>query len=323
MSLIKRVLGARTASGQPRGKGWWIRMAISGLMLALSFAFMVYVVYAGWDSLRAQFSNLNWWLLGAAFLSYPLGFVPVLWGWHVTMSRVGGCSNARTNVRLYSLSCLPKRIPGSIWYIASRVALYRDHETSPALTLAATAMETAWLVLSGMSVYLLSLAASATALDPRLRGIAIAGFVLTCAAPMWAPLLLRGVRWLLARRGMSVEIVLRPGDVLRLLGISGLAWVGGGLVLCVLASAVTRVRPADLPALIGAWAAAGAVSLTAGLLVQGMGLREVTLAVLLGRHMPLPVAAAVSLLFRLLLTVGEFIWALIFSWLATLYPQSP
>jgi uncharacterized membrane protein YbhN (UPF0104 family) len=75
--------------------------------------------------------------------------------------------------------------------------------------------------------------------------------------------------------------------------------------------------------LIGAWAAAGAVSLTAGLLVQGMGLREVTLAVLLGNHMPLPVAAAVSLLFRVLLTVGEFIWALVFSWLATRYPQSP
>jgi len=76
---------------------------------------------------------------------------------------------------------------------------------------------------------------------------------------------------------------------------------------------VTPIPLAQLPALVGAWAASGAISLSAGLLVSGMGLREVTLTVLLGYLVPLPVAVAISLLFRVLLMVGEFVWALIFA----------
>jgi hypothetical protein len=113
--------------------------------------------------------------------------------------------------------------------------------------------------------------------------------------------------------GVAVSVRLVARDVLSLLGLSALAWIGGGLVLYVLANAVMPVPPTYIPALIGAWAASGAVSLSAGLLVSGMGLREVTLTVLLGSLVPLPVAVAISVLFRVLLMLGEFVWALVFA----------
>jgi hypothetical protein len=147
--------------------------------------------------------------------------------------------------------------------------------------------------------------------------------LLALGAPLWAPLLLRGVRWLLGRLGVALPIELNARDVPSFLGISGLAWIGGGSVLYVLANAVTPVSVSQLPALVGAWGAAGAISMSVGLLVSGMGLRELTLTVLLGRLMPLPIAAAVSLLFRLLLTVGEFAWALVFVAIIRLTGESP
>jgi hypothetical protein len=259
--------------------------------------------------------------LGLAFVAYPLGFAPVIWAWHLLMSRMGGCSNWRTNLRLYALSCLPRRIPSSIWSIASRVVLYRDQGVDSALTLTATALETIWLVLSGLSVFLLSLpfwsvTGGTSRLDGRLIAVSGACLVLALASPLWSPLLLRGARWLLARMGFRVSVQLAPREVLPLLGLAALAWVGGGVVLYVLANAVTPVSLDYLPSLVGAWAASGAISLSAGLVVSGMGLREVTLTVLLGNLVPLPVAVGVALLFRVLLMVGEFVWALIFAALA-------
>lgn len=319
---VSRPLIARLLGRPERGtKGWWLRVTVGAALLAASLFFLGYVLYRWretlWDTLRQVDARL----FALAFLLYPLGLVPVSWAWHLLMARLGGCSNWRTNVRLYNLSSLPKRIPSSIWYIASRVVLYRDQGVDSALTLTATALETIWLVLSGLSIYLLSLpfwvgVGEPAQLDLRLVAVAAACLALTLASPFWSPLLLRGVRWLLARMGIAVSVRLAARDVLPLLGLSGLAWVGGGIVLYVVANAMTPVPPAQLPAVIGAWAASGAVSLSAGLLVSGMGLREVTLTVLLGNLVPLPVAVAISLLFRVLLMVGELVWALVFATLA-------
>lgn len=299
-------------------KEWWLRVAVTGALLSASLFFMGYVLYRGRETLAQTLAEVDGRLLAVAFMLYPLGLVPVSWAWHLLMSRAGGCSNWRTNVRLYCLSCLPKRIPSSVWYISSRVVLYRDLGIDSAVTLTTTALETVWLVLSGLSVYLLSLpfwkaVDQSAQMDAPLIAVAGLCLVLSLLSPLWSPLLLRAVRWLLSRVGVTVAVQLEARDVLPLLGLSALAWIGGGIVLYVLANAVTPLPLAFLPALIGAWAASGAVSLSAGLLVSGMGLREVTLTMLLGSLVPLPVAVAISLLFRVLLMLGEFVWALVFA----------
>jgi uncharacterized membrane protein YbhN (UPF0104 family) len=314
----KRLIKYLLERPQRGTKAWWLRVAMGAALLAASLFFLGYVLYRGRETLWQTLAQVDWRLLGLAFVVYPLGFAPVIWAWHTLMARIGGCSNWRTNVRLYCLSCLPKRIPSSIWYIASRVVLYRDQGVDSALTWTATALETIWLVLSGLSVFLLSLpfwsvTGGMARLDGQLIAVGAVCLVLALTSPLWSPLLLRAARWLLARMGIPVSVRLAARDVLPLLGLSALAWVGGGVVLYVLANAVTPVPLAHLPTLVGAWAASGAISLSAGLLVSGMGLREVTLTVLLGSLAPLPVAVAVALLFRVLLMVGEFIWALVFA----------
>lgn len=293
-----------------------LRLAIGILILIGSFAFLGYATYLGWDTLKAHLRDFNYWFLGLAVLCYPLGFVPTIWNWHAIMSRVGGFNSVRKNARAYCLSCLPKRIPGAIWYIGSRIALYREHEVGAPATLAATAIETITLVLSGISVYIVASGLGSLTTHSTLKSSAIVAFILALTAPLWAPVLYRGLRKILARVGVSVSVQFSSLDVLYLLGISVLAWAGGGWILYLVANAVTAVPLGELPNLIGIWGAAGTVSLVTGLLVQGMGLREVTLAILLRRLMPLPLAAVVSVLFRLLLMVGEALWALVIMWVA-------
>lgn len=293
-----------------------LRLLVGILILTSSFLFLSYAIYLGWDTLKVHTQDFNYWLLGLAILCYPLGFVPTIWNWHAIVSRVGGFDSIRKNARIYCLSCFPKHIPGVIWYVGSRIALYREQEIVAPVTLAATAIETIILVLSGISVYILTSGASSLTMHSNLRRSVIVAFVLALTAPLWTPLLCRGIRKVLAYVGGAVSIEFSSLDVLYLLGISALAWAGGGCLLYITANAVTTVHLRELPTLVGIWGGAGAVSLMAGLLVQGMGLREVTLTVLLRGLMPFTMAAVVSVLFRLLLMVGEILWVLVIIWLA-------
>jgi hypothetical protein len=88
----------------------------------------------------------------------------------------------------------------------------------------------------------------------------------------------------------------------------------GGLDLYLLANAIYPVAFDYLPAFIGAWAATGVVGLLASYLMQGMGVTEITLAVLLSGFVPAPVAIVISIFFRILLTIGEVVWALLLAW---------
>ncbi len=292
------------------------RLIASLLVLAGSLFFLGYAVVQGWDTLEPHVRDIDYRFLGLAFLCYPLGFLPIAWNWHKIMTGVAGFDNRGQNIRVYCLSCLPKRIPGFIWYVASRIALYRERRVDAPAVVAATGVETIILILSGGLTYLVTIGATHLRLERSLAGPAVVVFLLAIVAPILAPILCHGAVRLLRHVGVSVSVDFGARDVMLLLGTSVLAWIGGGGILFLVANSVTAVSLMDLPRVIGAWGAAGAFGLVAGLLVQGMGLREVTLAMLLSGLMPFSVAALVSILFRLLLTVGEVVWALAIAWYA-------
>jgi hypothetical protein len=100
-----------------------------------------------------------------------------------------------------------------------------------------------------------------------------------------------------------------------------IAWFGGGLILFVLTQAIYPMEFSKLPALVGAWGAAGAVSLTIGIGIQGLGIREITLSALLSLLMPPILAIILAIAFRLVLTAGEFLWVLLFIWLTKKPPK--
>jgi len=291
-----------------------IGVLVNAVMLGVSLLFVLYIVHASWNQLQLYFKYLNYWLLAFAILIYPLGFLPLLMMWHKIMSYIGGCHDLYTNIRLYSLSCLPKRLPGTVWYISSRVALYQECQVKPAITLMATFIETICLTFSGFSISLL--VGTTSALFSQGKGIVICLLLLPLAFPMWGLLARRGFGPQERKGLMMIIDKFNLRSALLLLGISVLAWTGGGLLLYILSNAVTEVPMTRLPSVIGIWSGAGAFSLSVGLLAQGLGLREVALTALLAYEMPLPAAAIVSLLFRLLLTLGEPLWALVAAWLA-------
>jgi hypothetical protein len=95
-----------------------------------------------------------------------------------------------------------------------------------------------------------------------------------------------------------------------------LGWLAGGSILYFLAKSVSPVSLAFLPACWGFVALSGVVGTLAFFLPGGVGAREISLSLLLSSYIPLSVAIALALLFRVWILVGETI-LLAFFWSVT------
>jgi len=82
-------------------------------------------------------------------------------------------------------------------------------------------------------------------------------------------------------------------------------WLVAGVALFATLAALTPVGWEQLPAVVGVWGVAYLAGFIAPLTPAGIGVREATASALLATLVPLPVAVAAALLFRLILTAAE------------------
>lgn len=298
------------------------RYLVFGILL-VSIGFIAIAVYANWNELSDQDFNFDFRYIILAVIIYPAGMLPTALSWHTLLRTIGIHLPIRTNLRNFSLSALPRHIPGFVWYISSRSLLYKEDNISAARIVTASAIDIILLALTGFLSALMLL----------VSGIGITGEIdfLRTAAFMTIPILLlliisiplvnRLLPYFLKRRGVSEVPNIDQKNLILTLLVMFIAWAGGGLILFVLAQAIYPLKWSLYPAMIGAWGAAGAVSLTIGIGIQGFGIREITLGAILSLIMPPVFAIILTVIFRLVLTAGEFLWVMLLIWLTKKTPE--
>jgi hypothetical protein len=305
-------------------QAWWARLShqlarpmvrrlLAILLAAASLFFLGYALYVNRELIREGEWHFNGWIMALAFLLYPAGYAPLILSWVTIMGMLDAPLDSWTHTRLYSLSNLPKRIPGPMWYIGSRTMLYKEQGVPHSRTLIGTALETVGLILAGLVTYVAFVALSPLAADRRLLipgVIAALAVVLLIWRVSWVN---RLIDWLGTRSSREWNLTLSRLQLLTLMSGYAVAWIGGGIVLYVLARGVVSVPLNQLPFFVGCWAGAGVVSVVAQFVVGNMGLRELALATLLSTTLSIPTAVLISILFRLLLMIGEFLWSLAFA----------
>lgn len=295
----------------------WARRVATVLLAGASLSFLGYALYVNRQLIQESDVHFNGWNIALAFLIYPAGYAPLVVAWVATMRSLDAPLDFWTHTRLYSLSNLPKRIPGPMWYIGSRTMLYKVQGVPHAKTLIGTALETVGLILSGLVTYLAFVMLSPLSADRRLVIPGIVAVLLVGLFVWRISWVDRLIRRLAARSGGEWNLALTRRQLVILIGGYTVAWIGGGVVLYVLGCGVVTLSLDQVPFFVGSWAAAGVVSVIAQFVVGNMGLRELALATLLSAALPLPVAILISILFRLLLMTGEFLWSLAFAGVAS------
>jgi hypothetical protein len=286
-----------------RGPGAWRLWSGLGL-LALLAAYVVWMLTRGGlpeIDLGALLTRLHPADLALATLVYGVNLAIAIGGWALIIGALSGCWRMFEHLRIYCLTSITKRLPGTFWYMLGRVVLYERLGVPRGLTAVASGLELVAIVLSGLLVTLITwpLVLGGQSLN---LGVLL-GVLAFCAALLNPPL----VRALIRRFGRTAGAEpVRYRLVLLWVAVFTVVWCLGGLQLYVIARAVTPLPLAALPAMVGIWAATGVAStIFFSFLPFGLGATELTLAALLSPFVAPAEALFIALVMRAVLTVSE------------------
>jgi hypothetical protein len=303
-TLSARYLGGDTA-----------RKAASALLFLGSLAFVGFFIVREWDALVSFPWQLKWANLIAVMAVHSLASGTLYLPWHLMMRRLAGLEDWRSDFQIYSLSMLSRRIPTPLWYVGSRVYFYRRLGIPASMVLSATGLEAVLIGLSGITCYLLLLPWYTYTPAGIGKGL-VAGWVILVSVLMLYPdLLIRMSNWVLnlVRRPL-LDARISRGGIAQLSAIYLATWFLDGIGLHIFVRGIMPVAPA-LPNTIGVSTLSALVALTTLVLPAGLGLKELTMGVLLGSWMPISAGIAISVAYRLLHTLVEAIWALVGQWI--------
>ena len=285
----------------------FIKRLLAITILIASTLFLAFTVYTNWKELRGYQWEFNYsYLLLAAFALLIAFFSNVL-GWGLIVEHLGGPSDFAKNAEIYCIAAHGKRLPGSFWYVAGRAYLYEKEAVPAAIILQGSLWEITFQLLSGLIIYGMFL--------PLYREIRYASFnhyLLLITIPLLLLILSPSIFRMLLRhlsrgqREIKISQVHWHNKALWLF-IYLLGWLAGGGILYFLTGSVSSISLDFLPACWGFVALSGVVSTLAFFLPGGIGVREISLSLLLSSYVPLSVAIMLALLFRVWTLVGETI----------------
>jgi len=257
-------------------------------------------------------------------ISFPLALITA-WGltiiaiglqmmiWARLMGGLGGQLSWRQTVKGYTLSFLPRYIPGSIWgYLSRSEWLYQNHQIDYAISYVGSLLEALALIIAGGLV----IGSYYASISPGLtRAILISG-VLSSPLLSWL-IIKKGIkdmaRWPLIKKMPIEQVSLRISfeEWLVILLFCSMLWSCYGVsILLILRALNISSSVGDILTSSAVFSIAWLTGFLALLLPAGLGLRELTLSKLMVIYLGLleGPAALVSIISRLLMAGGELFW---------------
>lgn len=303
-----RAFGARYAAHEGSKRGMSVILFLGAL------AFMGFAVARDWDVLVSFPWQFKWANMAGLALMHSLALGTLFLAWHLMMRRLVGLENWRSDFQIYSLSILSRRIPTPLWYIGSRLYLYREQRVPAAIVLNATGLETVLIGLSGIICYVLLLPWYTYTQRWPWQFLLAGGAVLVTTLAIRPNLLINLSNLMLRLLGRPLLDVSIARTDLVLWGLIYLAtWFLDGIGLYCLVSALLPAPPTMIN-VVGVSTISALVALATLVLPAGLGLKEVTMGILLGVWVPVSAGVAISIFYRLLQTLIEVFWALVGYW---------
>jgi hypothetical protein len=278
---------------------------MTGLIFAFSGVTLGWMFWHYLPTLLAYNWKLQVLPLIFGFPIYTLDLFLAIFGWSVIMGQLAYPLDFREHFRVYCVTLVAGRIPGAPWHLVGRVALYKRLGVNGSVTSVAAGLEMILIIVSGI----LSGALIGFNLPEDLQHYMIwMGFVLVIGLGLMHPSVARKILQWLGHTQAAVS--LRYHDMLSLLGLYVLTWGVGGCVLYMMILALYPLSWTQLPGVIGAWGLSGGVASLIFLSPSGLGIKEITLSLLLALFIPAGLAVVIAILMRLYLTAAEFVWAI-------------
>ena len=291
---------ARDDAPSPAGRRGPLRRAVRVAWIVVLAAALGWALRSRWAEVSDQLATLDLWLLVAATGVGLVGVGLSAGIWHAMLHGIGEPLPTAASLRIFFVGQIGKYVPGAVWPAVTQAALAREHGVAPRASVTAVTLFLWVHLLTGAALGIVVLVATD---DLPVWSLAVLPALVALLAP---PVL----RWTLTRLfQLARRAPLRAmPDGLHLLAACGWAlamWACYGVHLQLLTGAVQQ--PVGPVRAAGVFAASWFIGFVLLVAPAGVGPREAAMVALL----PMYAGAAllVALVSRLILTVGDALWA--------------
>jgi glycosyltransferase 2 family protein len=273
------------------------------VIIPVSVAFMLSIVIGQWDQVRATQIEVNRLLISISLLGVIALFLLDAYGWHLILRVMGHPLPVIHSLWIWVLSSITRYLPGGVWPYVSRASLAKDKGVDITNSSLSLYLETLMLVTSSLAVGFPSLL---MAVNIPINPISVLPIFAICGLLMH-PKVIQLLRFLPGRLGKAMGSIKPPG----LKRIAGLYfyyvffWIlFGGIFICFVSSIY--------PVAAQNWVYIGSslpFAFFSGFVVVffpgGIGIREMTLFLLLRPFLPHSACLLISIGSRLWIMTGE------------------
>ena len=285
-------------------KSPWLR----GALLLLAAGLAVYGLASQWAEVQDALAKLDGWDVAGATVSAIAGLGGMMLAWRALLADLGSPLPLPAAIRVMFVGQLGKYVPGAVWALAAQVELARDYDVPRRRSATASLVGMAVTLVVGLVAAGVTLPlTSAHAVRQYWWVLAVTPLAAACLYPPVNKFLL-DLALKAARKPPLERPVSRPA-MARTLAWTALGWLCYGAHAWFLIR-VFAGRGGDAFALaLGAYALAWSVGFLIVFFPGGIGPRELALIAVLAPVMPAASALVVALASRVVMTVGDLIWA--------------
>jgi hypothetical protein len=283
-------------------------------ILAASVWFIWRQLVTGYTTVSAAELNLDAPRLTLSWLCTAAATALGAWEWTLLLNALGGHIEIPKGMRIHLVANLMKYVPGFVWPYVGKSYLATRHGVTASIAVLSVVAEFAIVFFTG--ILLLALALPFSGIVPLSAGQSV---VFQLGAILLAVMSIAGIpfagRWLFVKLRQA-NLSQAPFEqvnwkqVVQVVIAILLTWCLLGLGFSILATPASSHFLQAMPRQTFALASALLIGQVAFLVPMGIGVREAVFLALLGPDHPASLAVVIAIVFRLLMTVGEFCLAL-------------
>lgn len=293
----------------------WKRV-LSILLAVGVFSFLGFRAYQGILELSQSKVEFVPAFLIFSFLSQFLGVLLAAAIWSDILSHLDVKTPYRLDLEVFCVSALARKIPGTVWYAVSRLAIYSVEHYPKAPVIIGLAIEAIALALGGTIAFSLSLGMGMVSfpwLDEKIFWVLtpIVILVVSVLGPKIIDLAIKRTKNQELSVGKTSTRQINSFDIFRwLLGEAGVAAFAGGVAYFVLRSILPE-SSVPYAAVLGAFSLSMAVGPIAMWLPGDIGIKDGFMYLVLITWIPSSFAAVIVLAWRIWLSILEILIGLV------------
>lgn len=305
-----------------------LRWSITIVVIAVVGFFFARSLSRNWGQIEAHQLSFSWsWVLATVLFALAVPLTGIAWGRIVRRLDPAARVSTAEAIAVQCLSWLLKYIPGQVGSVANKVLWAKKKSISRTLVVITFVYENVFLQLASIlpAVVILFFSLGSQIFGDNVTLLVLPLLVLIpLALVLYRPFFHAVVR-IPAKKVLKQEVpkqyFLGSGaSLLALLEFIGPRIVNG-IGFVVIAAGVTEVAPQEWLPFAAAYVLAGAIGILAVFVPSGLGVREAVIVLILSQYIPTAEAIIISLLARLLSTIGDALIALIYLGIRRTIPK--